>query len=356
MARLDEKVIHLNARIRGMRSRLFTRAAIRELLDRGELKHVIEVLLESPYRTEMAEALTRFHGADAVEEALSRNLTATRHRLMEMAEGRFAELVRLFFMRDDLRAVKSLLRCRHHGLEGEAAHAHLTPGPTMTPRLQEELVESDSMEALVNGLIVWDGELCTCLEDALEPYTETSDLAILEEALDRSYFVENARRLGASKDPNAKTLRAQLQAEIDRINLRGLFQWFESGSEREALEKRLLPQGQLSLSFLGRMAAAGDAAGAMELLGSTPYRALVDELYQFIQTRRFGPVERYFERIIMVQLRRMARADVLGLAVLMEYGWLKYNEMLNLRLVARGLAGHLPTGRVRDELIFAGGS
>ena len=48
----------------------------------------------------------------------------------------------------------------------------------------------------------------------------------------------------------------------------------------------------------------------------------------------------------------MARVDPFGLSIVMEYAWLKYNEMVNLRLVARGLAGHLPKGRVREQLHF----
>ena len=37
----------------------------------------------------------------------------------------------------------------------------------------------------------------------------------------------------------------------------------------------------------------------------------------------------------------------------MNYVWMKYNEVINLRLIARGLAGSIPMGRVRDELYFA---
>ncbi len=350
MARLDTNIVHFNARVRGMKSRLFTSAAIREMLDRDEVGHVIEVLLESSYKTEMAEALTRFQGADAVEEAVSRNLRVTRRRLIKLAEGKFEELLRLFLLRDDLSSVKSLLRCKHHGFDAEAAKPYLIPGPTMPRALQEELAQSESMEALAAGLVAWNEDLCLCLQEGLEAYGETNSLPDLEEALDRSYFVENARRLGKSRDSNCQALCTQLQAEIDRINLRTLFQSFEDGQDRMAAGERFLPEGALPVDFLLRMARANDAAGAMELLGSTPYRMLVEELYQLMQTHHFAPLERFFERIVLQQLRRMARSDVVGLSVVMEYSWLKYNEILNLRLVARGLAGHLPKGRVREEL------
>jgi vacuolar-type H+-ATPase subunit C/Vma6 len=78
----------------------------------------------------------------------------------------------------------------------------------------------------------------------------------------------------------------------------------------------------------------------------------VDELYPLLQTRRFAPVERFLERMVMLELRRMARNDVFGLGVVMDYVWQKFNEVVNLRLIARGLGGNLPVGRVREELNF----
>lgn len=354
MDALDTDILYYNARIHGMKSRLLTGGTIEDLLNRGDLEHVVEFLLDSPYSTEMAEALTRYQGADAVEDAVSRNLSATRQKLIRMAGGRFEDWVGLFFLRGDLLAVKSLLRCAHLGFEGEEAGPYLIPGPTLTPPIQEELARSGSMEALVRGLVAWNAGLCSRLQGALKHYQDTQDLPVLEEVLDRAYFVENARRLGASQDPDAQALRAQLQAEIDRINLRALFLHFDSGEDREVLDRRLLPKGKLSVSLVRRMADAGGAAEAMELLGATPYRSLAGALNQFMETRRFAPLERLFEGLMIEMLRRMARQDVFGLAVMMEYGWLKYNEVLNLRLVARGVAGGLPKGRVREELHFVG--
>ncbi len=350
MGQLDTNAIYFNARVRGMKSRLFSTAGIREMLDRDEVGQAIDVLLESSYKTEMAEALTRFQGADAVEEAISRNLRLTTRQLIKLSQGKFEELLRLFLLREDLRAVKSLVRCQHHGFDVQAATPYLIPGPTLALALETEMAQSESMAALVAALVAWNPELCLCLQEALAAYGETKSLADLEEALDRSYFVENARRLGDSTDSNCQALCEQLRAEIDRINLRAVFLAFQGGGDRSALGEHLLPEGKLSINFLLRMARAEDASSAADLLGTTPYRSLVGDLLELCQSERFAPLERFFERIVLLQLRRLARGDVTGLPVVMEYCWLRHNEILNLRMVARGLAGHLPKALVRDEL------
>jgi len=349
------EVVNFSARIRGMRSELFDRARIEELLVAGDVGRVIDALLESPYRKEMAEALTRYEGADAIEDAVSRNLVETFHKLLRMAQGDFKQLVRLFLTRWDLAAAKSVLRTRHHGISGQAAIGHTVPGPTLTVPLLHDMAELESMEAVVGALAAWNSGLCGRLRKLLPEYEQNRDLGLLEDVLDRAYFVETSRSLigeEETSDSDAAALRKHLRMEIDRVNLRSLFQSLREGADRAHLSDRLLPEGLLSHWLLLEMAAAGDPAQAMERLASTTYRELAEELYQLLQTQRFGPIERYFDRIMMHQMRKTARVDVFGMALLIDYVWLKYNEVINLRLIARGLAGHLPTGRVREELYF----
>lgn len=351
MANLDPFILHFNARVHGMKRDLFPTRVVDEFLEQGDITRFIDALLDSAYRTEMAEAMSRYQGADAVEDAVSRNLVATFQLLRSRAQGDFKSLVRIFLARWDLMAVKSLLRCRHHGISDVSAGAGLIPGPELTPPLLADFLGLDSMEVLVRALAGWNRELCGCLVKALPAYLENHDLACLEEALDRAYFTGNAARLRAASDEDSLMLRSELQAEIDRINLRTVFQHIETRGELGgSFEERILSQGALPRTLLRQMAAASDPASAMELLARTRYSSLVEELYQLLQTRRFSPMERFFERVIMKNVRHSARNNVFGIGVMMDYAWMKYNEVLNLRLIARGLAGNLPKGRARDEM------
>ena len=352
MAALDTNIIHANTRVRGLKSRLFTPAALKEFLTQsGGPKAMSDALLESPYRTEMAEALTRLEGADAIEEAASRNLTATFQYILNQTKAEYQELVRVFLGRWDLHAVKALLRCRHQGLEGDAATSALLPGPTLTAALLSDFATRPDMKSLVLSLAGWNAALCAPLRNLLKDYEANHDLAPLEEALDRTYFAERVERLRGTNDTNEVLLQEYLQSEIDRINLRLIFDRVQSAELRTDVPG-FLPNGTLAPPILNRMAEAEDPAAAMTLLEETRYAGLVEELFQLMQTHRFSPIERYFERFIIKALRDMARKDIFGLGVVMNYAWLKYNEIINLRLIARGLAGNVPVGRVREELYF----
>jgi len=350
MSDADSQIIYFNARVHGMKSSLYSRNVLEEYLGQNDVQKLVDGLLESEYRTEMAEALTRNAGADAIEDALSRNLAATFNRMLTGTTGEFADLVRVFLTRWDLAAVKGLLRARHWGLDQEEAIAELNPGPGLPMNVVREFARLDSMPALINALVSWNRELCQGLRKAQDLYNETNDLAVLEDALDSAYFVGALDKLSKSTDSNALLLAEYLRAELDRINLRTLFLVVEGG---DAANARFLPGGNLSEARLRAMAATGDAGAAFSQLESTAYADLLNEYLQYVQSKRFAPIERYFERLLIKGLLKLSRRDVFGIGVMMNYVWMKYNEVINLRLIARGLAGSIPMGRVRDELYFA---
>ena len=348
----DPLFAYLNARIRAIKGQLIPRAQLEDFLRQNDLTRMSNALLNTVYHQEMAEALTRFKGADAIEEAVTRHLMAMAQIVLQRAEERPRELVALVLERWNLNAVKPLLRIRHQGIElGAAAHL-LMPGADFPPSLQRRMAAAESMEALIGRLTAWNPRLCGGLAAALPEYKETGRLSVLEDALDRQYFVDSAARLRRSRDENEQLLHFFLQLEIDLINLRLAFVRLRQQRAEPIPPERFLPEGTLPEKTLAQLGAVDNAAVAAELLKRTRYRSFVEELYQFMQTRRFSPVERLFERVLMEELRKLAMLNPLSLAIAMDFAWRKYNEGINIRLIARGLAGHLPTGRVREELVF----
>lgn len=352
MAEVDASVAHFNTLVHALKSKLLPMSSFEEYMAFGSADRLGEVLLESSYRTEMAEALTRSHGADAVEEAIQKNRAAQIAQLSRRAQDEFGDLVQIFLARFDLVAVKFLLRAKHHDLSEADILAGGNPGVSMSIAEFQDFARAESMEALVTQLIAWNLRLCRPLRKVLALYREKNDPAVLEDALDMEYFSKSARALRDLDDENAMALSWYLRVEIDRINLRLVFENFQYKGDVEDMLSRIVPFGTLSRGSVESMARAVDAAAAMEMLNGTRYQVLSDQLIKFIQTNRFAPVERTFDRLVATQLRRLALRDVFGIGVVMDYVWLKFNEGVNLRLIARGLAGSVPMGRVREELFL----
>ena len=342
---------YINSRARGMKSRLLSRSEIEAMLDSGRIDQMGESLLKSDYETELAEALSRYQGTDAIEDAVSRNLVATFAKIRGMCQQDYAPLAEIFVGRWDLIAVKALLRNRHHGVDAESGARSLVPGPSMTPAIQKEMSSLDSMDALVRGLAAWNPKLCRGLVDALPGYQESKNLRVLEEALDRAYFVRNVMRLESFRSFDANLIRAMLRAEIDRINLRRWFVPRAPGAEAVEIVRELLPRGRIGEQTLREIATAGSPERAAEIVGRTPYGDLSEGLARFAETGKFSALERQFELKLLDKLRGAVQRQGIGLASLLRYAWLKYNEVTNLRIIAHGLAARLPKARVEQEVL-----
>jgi vacuolar-type H+-ATPase subunit C/Vma6 len=222
----------------------------------------------------------------------------------------------------------------------------------MTVPLLRTFADNNSMEGLVAALTAWNMDLCSALDRALPEYQQAHNVAVFEEALDRAYFVDNVRALSV-EDDDSRILRFALQMEIDRINVRTLLQLREPGLSAEALTARLLPQGTLRAKTLRDMASADNATHAIEFLAPTIYRSLAEKLYIFVQSGRFSPLERLFDLLLVRHLKREALTHLMSIAVLMHFAWVKHNEVVNLRLIARGEASRLPRSRIREEVMYA---
>ena len=341
---------YLNSRVAGMRSKLFSKQHLEDLLNLYDVTKIIDDLMESAYQQEMAEALTRHAGVDAVEDALTRGLVNSWHALSRLCAGPLQELVDRFLMRWDLSCVKALLRMRHHGIDAQTGLDLLAPGPNLTVPLMKSFAEHGSMEELVSALAAWKPDLCGALTSVIADYRQQqNDLSILEDALDRGYFVRNVVQLRPAEDEDSRMLRKLLRMEIDRINVRILLQLRNGHASPDQLAARLLPSGWLNEKLLREMAGARDAMHAMEFLAPTPYKELAEDLIAFVQAARFSPMDRHFDKLIIKHLRHESHAHVMSFAAVMHFAWAKYNEVVNVRLIARGAAAKLPLGKVREE-------
>lgn len=349
---LDMFAPYIGARVRGMKSGLKLRSELDALLDKGDLGTMADMLLTSAYEVEMAEAMSTYQGAAAIEDALSRNLVNTFSRLRRLCLGRYSALADIFFARWDLIAVKSLLRNRHHGLDADTGAGSLLPGPSIPVALMRELASQDTMDALLRGLTAWNPGLRRGLFDKLGDYQENRDLRVLEQALDEQYFMGNVRKLSNAHDRDSQFLVELLRMEIDRINLRLVFAPRGPGVSPEDVIALLLPRGTLAEQLLRNIASAPSPERAVALLENTAYAEMTEGIAYYAQSGRFSILERQLETVFLARLQRAVQQRPFGLPILMRYAWLKYNEVINLRVIAHGVAMQLPRERLMQEVLY----
>ncbi len=335
---------YINARVRAMRARLLDAGRVEELLVLPTLDALLQGLGSTPYGRELQEALSRTVDAvRAVDEALARNFSLTTSRILSFADGKARELIELVLMRWDLVNVRIIVRAKHAGRRDDEILPNLIPAGRLNEPALKEVAAQPDVAGVVGALGGLDHPLAAPLAEGLGEYLESHDLLGLELRLDRFYAAYGLRR-APGRTHDEQVVRDLLQYQLDATNVKTAMklQQVESLGREEKLTF-FIPGGRLTeYAFLevADRATAEQGMRAARVLGF-PVKTSIDD-----------PAA--FEREIDVALLRaqihLYLQDPLGIDVVIAYLAMKYNEVVNLRLIARGKALGIPRDRVRKEM------
>ena len=228
-----------------------------------------------------------------------------------------------------------------------------SPAGRLERPLLKELARQSEIKDFLDMLTTWNVEYVEPISNNLKQYLRNKDLAALEYALDSFYFQKNLERLEGD-DENHHQVRSVLAAEIDLINVMTTLRTVNEGIGAEKGETLLLTHGTLEREFLLALLRCKKPVDILEKLERTQYAYAVEKgILLFGETGNISIIEKFIEEIhIRKCVKMFYRGSPLGISVAIGYIWLKRNEFLNIRLIARGLAHGMPVNAIREELVF----
>lgn len=333
----------VNARARGLATRLLDRPTLERLGREGSLREVAEGLRARgfPVRAEGAERRT----PEALEEAVRRG-TGARTALLARWLGPRTEVLRVLFEAEDRRSARALLRGAAAGAPPADRIAGLVPTPELPAEALKELAEAPGPADVARGL-----------RERGHPFGE----ALSEEGGEASDLLEVERRLAASFAARAVAAVPRRESALRRFVARVLdlengwtaLLWDGSSDEPPA-EGFFLEGGRVLDRERFRRVAGGDSfAGRREALaaafGNTPLgraigRAPDDPGVLAVRTLRARIAEE----------RAAALRAPLGPAPVLLYALRLRGEASDLRRIVWGAALGAPAGTVLGELVAEG--
>jgi len=336
---------YINARVKGMKSRLLSEAEQYELIATRDLSSLFERLSNSPYGREIQEALSRTKGLQAFEEAMRRHLVSLTSKILAISEGRPRALLEIIVQRWDLVNLKTILRGKHSNKSEEEILSLLIPAGTMSEAILRELLKQETLRALSEVLATWGNPFFIPLKEGEAKYSKTRNLASLELSLDKFYFNQGLK-VTQDGDVNSQMVREVLKTEIDGINIRTAFK-LQKESIKNLRELDFFIEGGREITskvFLSILQNPSLEQGLLALRKTS-----------FRLTERpsdLHSLELFLERLLIKKFVQMYRWDPLTIGVVIGYLWMKYNELVNLRLIARGKLFQIPSDILVKELLF----
>ncbi len=335
---------YINARVKGMRARLLSSGQLEELLGLGDLESFLHALANTPYGPELQEALTRYQGLRAVDEALSRHFQKTARKILSFAEGKPLKLIQIFLVQWDLHNLRTILRAKHAGHPAEVAEQNLVPAGELTEVRLRELLAQPDLGALASTLATWEHPLAEALLGAVRTYEDHKDLLNLELSLDRAYF-EWALRAARGVGRNEAVVRDVVRMQIDFTNV------------KTAFKLQLLPD--LAPEDRGRFFLPGGAVVSREVFLNLADPQTAELGLRELRARGIYPegrtpaeVERSLEEEATRRLAALYLGDPLGIDVVIGFLTMLSSEVRNLRLIARSKALGIPRDLIRREMVL----
>lgn len=329
-----------------MRSRLLSAAQVEDLLGTPTMAAFLQGLASTPYGGDLQEALVRYEGLRAVDEALARNFQRATQAILRFADARPRALIEVVLLRWDLENLRVIVRGKHAGRPAEEVIQALLPAGTLREVVLKEMAGYPDMTGLAGTLEAVGHPMAPAMAKGVARYVEAKDLTALEIHLERAYAESGLQQIGR-RGHDANVLRGLLEAEIDVANAKTALKLASAGNLSKAERLRyFVPGGPLVSAerFVALASPETQAQAAARLRArGFPVPDLPADLIAF---------EREIDLKVAKGMASRYLGDPLGVDIVIGYVAMKSTEVANLRLIARGKFLGLAREAIRREMVL----
>lgn len=336
-----------------MKSRLLNPTVFETLILKPDIDSMINELGTTAYKEEIEKASIQYSGITCIEVALRKDFTNSFRKIFSFMRGDESEkYIKILLGRWDVQNIKTILRGKNIHIPTAEITDCLIPAGELDETTTIELVKQPDVKAVIDLLATWGISYAKPLTRNFKEYSEKRDLAILEYAIDQFYY-KNALRALNGDDYNDRIVREMILTEIDVTNIKNVFRMIRDKIDVEEAESYLIDEGiSLDSEKLLAMVRTGTFAGAIKLLENTPYAFLSKVPEDVIKAQKISVLEKDLERYLIKLGKSRFLGDPLSIAIAIGYIWAKYNEITNIRIIARCKTADVPEKEVRGELIY----
>jgi len=344
---------YVNARIRGMKSRLLDRHQYEELMLQPDLDSLLSVLEKTPYGGEITKAKAMSEGIVAIELALRNDFVKTFRKIAKIVREEEAEkYLRIFLHRWDVQNIKTILRGKNIHTTNEEILSCLVPVGELDEVALTELLKQPDLKAVVDLLATFGIIYAKPLTQAFPDFSKEGDISILECALDTFYYADSLASV-PSPSYNDTLIRELIATEIDVINIRTVLRLVRDRTPWEDAIKFLIPGGkELRERDLKRLMGLHSTEEVVADLGQTSYRFLRELPEASIKTGRISLLEKQLENYLIRKGAGSFLDDPLSIALIVGYFWAKYTEITNIRIISRSKMAFLSEDQIKEELVY----
>jgi V/A-type H+-transporting ATPase subunit C len=342
---------YVNARIRGMKSRLLGPDLLESLILKPDTDAIITELEKTTYRAEIEKASVQHKGLACIEVALRMDVAHTFRKIYSLFEEEKDEkYARVLLNRWDVHNIKTILRGKNIHETSSEILGCLIPAGELDEATLVELVKQPDVRGVIDLLATWGIVYSLPLTQQFKEYSEKRDLAVMEYALDKFYFTVALDTIRGNTYDD-RIMREMVTTEIDVTNLRSMLKMIRDRIPLEEAQEFLIPGGSLKIERLMALMKAGTIKDALKQLAGSPYEFLGQVPEETFKQEKISVFEKELERFLIRKGTGWFFGDPLSIAIAIGYVWAKFTEVTNIRIISRLKAADVAEKIIREELV-----
>jgi V/A-type H+-transporting ATPase subunit C len=337
------------ARVKARKKFLLSRETYSRLLVM-DVHEIGRFLGETQYREEMAQAGSRYSGANLIEVAVTRNLAATYHSILGFTTGHLRDMVGNYLMRWDTFNVKTILRGKISDARDAEIIDTLVPAGAFSEEYLRSLVAMDSLQAIMEVLLKQPSLRIS--PEMMREVIDAGKLASMEDHLDTVSYYDLLDVVQPTNNAD-RLLRDFIRREIDVTNLKVLLKLKAGGIPAEKIQKYIITGGREYNADRLRTLAQGEGVGSVieELEKSSEFDMLKPAVEKFKGDGSLSGLTIALDKALIGTSEKFANFYPLSVLPIINYMIRKKVEVDNIRIIARGKEGALPSQVIEELLV-----
>jgi len=339
-----------------MSARLLTRAELEHVRSLPDLSAVFDYLLDTEYETTLKGEMLDVEDLAGFDAGITRAYSARVEHVRGIIEESAPHYVYFATGEWDLHHVRALARHLCAGAQTDDAERAHVPIGYFTRERYEAALRAESLSALVTYLQAGRRDLADALRTVIaRSAPDDPSIRSVELALERFHYERLLERARDTRDAVDREVIATLTALfVDLANLRTALRFLGRRLPEDESEALYLPGGSLSAPGFLALMHADQAEHILDALPGGPLAEAIEKgMIYFAVDEKPSTFERLFDEQRIRVKRGLCLRYPVSLATPLYYLGLARNEMINLRMIARGVRYQLPAGTVQEKLVYA---
>jgi len=329
-----------------MKSLLFKKEDYHKMLKMG-FNEIAKFFQDSHYKKEINELAREHSGADLLELALNRNLSASFKKLIRISPYGLGLLISEYIKRKDIEDIKTILRGKFTNTREALILNSLTAAGTLSYDFLASLLKKGTIEEILkNNKIVE----FSSLKEGLKDLNEKKRLVSIENALDRHYY-NSLIRFSRYLPKEGALFKDFLLKEVEILNILTLLRLKKTKLDKEAIKSFIIPGSKASR--IKRLADVDDLEELSRALEATEYKDIIIKgIREFKKNDSLIALETELYKHLLKHSTLLLHQHPLSVDVILGYMFAKDIEVRNLKIIIKGNQLGLSEEFIESQLVF----